>query len=155
MPQDVEPAAAVEAPAQTQAEAEQPKLEAQQELAQAEEPKQEAPRELVELMEEDQPQQQLQSASKVEEAQQSGSTEVEKAAQLAEVDQPEAAKQEAGQQARPMETATVDASVGEKTEKGAGGGDGRGVKRPPAPAVVRAAKQARTNQAAGEYSTPL
>ena len=154
MLQDVKPAAAAEAPAKTQAEAEQLRVEAREEHAQAEEPKQEAPKELVEPMEEDQPQQQLQPASKVEEAQQSGSAEAQKAVQPAEAGQPEAAKEKDGQQASPMETATVDAS-GDDKQKGAGGGDGRGVKRPPAPAVVRAAKQARTNQAAGECSMPI
>ena len=155
LPQDVKPIGAAEAPAQTQAEAEQPKKEVQEEQAQAEELKQEAPEELAEPMEEDKPQPQLQPASKVEEVQKPETAEAGKASQPAEAAQTEAAKEEAGQQASPMDTATADASGGDSKEKVASGGDGRGVKRPPAPAVVRAAKQARTNQAAGEHHVPL
>ena len=157
LPQDVKPIAAAEAPAQAQAEAEaeQPQKEAHEDQAQAKEPKQEAPEELVESMEEDKPQPQLQPASKVEEVPKSGSVEAEKAAQPAEMSRADAAKEEDGQQASPMDTAIADASGGDNKEKVASGGDGRGVKRPPAPAVVRAAKQARTNQAAGEHNVPL
>ena len=56
---------------------------------------------------------------------------------------PEAAKEDDEQKASPMEG--VGDEGGEKKEEG----DGRGVKRPSAP-VARVAKQARTNQAAGE-----
>ena len=143
LPRDVVPAAAAEAPAQTQSEPAQAKLETQEEQAQAEKLKQEPPEEVIEAMEEDKPQ--PQHASQVEEAQHFESAEAGRA---------EVAKGD-GQQASPMETATVDASGGAEKEKGASGGDGRGVKRPPAAAVVRAAKQARTNQAAGEHNVPL
>ncbi|KAL3146007.1 hypothetical protein ABBQ38_015364 [Trebouxia sp. C0009 RCD-2024] len=60
-------------------------------------------------------------------------------------EKPEAAKEEDEPMASPMDGGVDDA--GEKKEEGAAG-DGRGVKRPSAP-VVRVAKQARTNQAAG------
>ena len=108
-------------------------------------------------MEEDKPKTE-QRPTEDQEAKNSDKTKAEKAAQPTEGGQSEAAKEEVdGQQATPMDAATADAGGGEKKEKDVGdaGGDGRGVKRPPAPAVVRAAKQARTNQAAGADYIPL
>ena len=138
-----------------QAEAEQPKQEAQEEQAQAQELKEEAPEELIEAMDEDKAHSVHQPSLKKEEGQKLDTAEMEKAAQPAAAGQAEAAKEDNEQQASPMDTATAVPSGSEKQEKGASDGDGRGVKRPPAPAVVRAAKQARTNQAAGECSMHL
>ena len=153
-PQDAKPAAAVQALAQTQAEDVEPRQSAQEEQAQAEK---EEPEEQVEPMEEDKPQPVHQPGPKDEEAQDPDKAGAEKARQVEpeKVAQPaEAAKEEDEQQASPKDISTVAADGGERKEKiaNAGDGDGRGVKRPSAPSVVRAAKQARTNQAAGEHS---
>ncbi|KAL3155779.1 hypothetical protein ABBQ32_012794 [Trebouxia sp. C0010 RCD-2024] len=139
--QGMEAAAAAAASAQAQA-AERKEEQAQQ----------------AELMEEDTPQPAQQPASEASGAQQSDKPKAIKAtqaepakatqaeAQMAteptEAEKPEAAKEEDEPMAGPMDGGGDDA--GEKKE----GGDGRGVKRPSAP-VVRVAKQARTNQAAG------
>lgn len=71
------------------------------------------------------------------------------------------AKEEAEQQASAMETTAVDGAVHGKdaaaasTAAGSGGEDGRGLKRPAPATAVRAAKQARTTQAAGELTAML
>lgn len=152
--QDSEPTAAATAPA----------------LIQAAKPKEEDPEEQAELMEEDKPQpeqepapedvgaQQTDKAPTADqaeaetgtqaEAQKATQPEAQKAAEPTAADKPEAAKEEEEQEASPMDT--VEVGGDEKKEKSAGG-HGRGVKRPSAP-VARVAKQARTNQAAGEQS---
>ena len=151
----MKPAAAAKDPAQTQAaewkeegqeeQASQPMEEDKPQSVQPPAPKNAGPQQSDNAKAVSTTQAEAAKATQVEAAK-GPQAEAQTATQPTMAGKPEAAKEDDEKKASPMEGVGDDG--GEETEKVAGG-DGRGVKRPSAP-VARVAKQARTNQAAGE-----